>query len=425
MPGTGSNSTHEALKLTRWAAAEGKNIEPETIARLSELEKIQLVKEATGSMDQASQVLELTDLTLLSGDDSMTLPLMSIGGEGVISVVGNIVPGDMLNLVKAAAEGDFAEAQKMHFKLFTLCREMLGLSTNPIPIKAAMKMLGRDSGELRLPMTPLCENGEKIVYLCEYGTIYGGENSMLSGLCAVQSRGFDLAVVCPPDTALSAQLSQLGIAQIPFTWVDSTGKRKPLELLRNELAKTIPAWQADIVHANSLSVSRILGPIQRTVDVKFVGHLRDIIKLNKRVIADISMLDEIYCVSTATRDFHVAQGMAIGKSCVLHNGVDLKEFAPSKEPVESDVLRLVYIGQLVIRKAIDVLLDGVRLAIEHGANVSLDLYGERHSIKEEAQKYEADLYRFVEANRLEPHIHFRGRTDNTPEILRQSDVLVH
>ncbi len=265
----------------------------------------------------------------------------------------------------------------------------------------------------------------RIVYLCEYGTIYGGENSMLSGLCAVQSRGFDVAVVCPPDTALSAQLSQLGIAQIPFTWVDSTGKRKPLELLRNELAKTIPAWQADIVHANSLSVSRILGPIQRTVDVKFVGHLRDIIKLNKRVIADISMLDEIYCVSTATRDFHVAQGMAIGKSCVLHNGVDLKEFAPSKEPVESDVLRLVYIGQLVIRKGIDVLLDGVRLAIEHGANVSLDLYGERHSIKEEAQKYEADLYRFVEANRLEPHIHFRGRTDNTPEILRQSDVLVH
>ncbi|MEW4453648.1 4-hydroxy-tetrahydrodipicolinate synthase [Bremerella sp. JC817] len=215
MPGTGSNSTREALKLTRWAAKEGadgalvvapyynkptqegfyqhfkalaedagipicvynipgrtgKNVDPETIARLAELEQIQLVKEATGSLDQASQILELTDLTLLSGDDSLTLPLMAIGGEGVISVVSNIVPGDMLSLVRAAAAGDFAEAQKMHFKLFTLCRELLGLSTNPIPIKVAMKMLGRDSGELRLPMTPLCENGEK--RLREVLTAYG------------------------------------------------------------------------------------------------------------------------------------------------------------------------------------------------------------------------------------------------------------
>ncbi len=80
---------------------------------------------------------------------------------------------DMLKLVRAAAAGDYAEAQKMHFKLFTLCREMLGLSTNPIPIKGAMKMLGRDSGELRLPMTPLCENGEKRLaqVLTDYGLL--------------------------------------------------------------------------------------------------------------------------------------------------------------------------------------------------------------------------------------------------------------
>ncbi len=217
MPGTGSNSTHEALKLTRWAEKEGadaalvvapyynkptqegfyqhykvlaedagipicvynipgrtgKNIEPETIARLAELEQIKLVKEATGSLDQASQILEMTDLTLLSGDDSLTLPLMSIGGEGIISVVSNIVPKDMLALVAAASSGDYAEAQKWHFKLFTLCREMLGLSTNPIPLKCAMKMLGRDSGEMRLPMTPLCEKGEKRLaqVLTDYGLL--------------------------------------------------------------------------------------------------------------------------------------------------------------------------------------------------------------------------------------------------------------
>jgi len=199
MAGTGSNSTAEALRLTRWAAKEGadaallvapyynkptqqgfyehykaiaeqvgiplcvynipgrsaKNIEPETIARLGELENITLVKEATGSLDQASRILSETELTVLSGDDSLTLPLMSVGAEGVVSVVGNIIPRDMIELVAAFAAGDTTKALAMHRKLFPLCRDMLGLATNPIPIKAAMKMLGRDTGDLRLPMTPL------------------------------------------------------------------------------------------------------------------------------------------------------------------------------------------------------------------------------------------------------------------------------
>ncbi len=204
MAGTGSNSTAEALRLTKWAAREGadaalvvapyynkptqkgmyehfkalaeavdipicvynipgrtgKNIEPETICRLAELPGIGMVKEATGLMDQASQIIGNTDLTVLSGDDSITLPLMAIGGRGVISVVGNIVPGDMLSMCKAFDAGDFKTALSMHQKLFPLCRDMLGLSTNPIPIKAAMRMLGRDSGELRMPMTPLDEAEE-------------------------------------------------------------------------------------------------------------------------------------------------------------------------------------------------------------------------------------------------------------------------
>jgi 4-hydroxy-tetrahydrodipicolinate synthase len=215
MPGTGSNSTAEALRLTRWAAKEGadaalmvapyynkptqegfyqhykalaeavdipicvynipgrsaKNIEPETIIRLAELPGIAIVKEATGSMDQASQIINATDLTVLSGDDSLTLPLMSMGARGIISVVGNIVPQDMIALITAFNAGDLATAQKWHHKLFPLCRDMLGLSTNPIPIKAAMKLLGRDTGELRLPMTPLNESEE--ASLRKTLTVYG------------------------------------------------------------------------------------------------------------------------------------------------------------------------------------------------------------------------------------------------------------
>lgn len=217
MAGTGSNSTAEALRLTSRAARDGadaalvvapyynkptqegffehyralaesvdlpiciynipgrtaKNIEPETIARLAEFRNITMVKEATGSLDQASQIICQTNLTVLSGDDSLTLPLMSVGGEGVISVVGNIVPRDMLALVAAFRKGDIPLAQSWHRKLFPLCRDMLGLATNPIPIKAAMKMLGRDTGELRLPMTSLPAAAEASLRktLVQYGLL--------------------------------------------------------------------------------------------------------------------------------------------------------------------------------------------------------------------------------------------------------------
>ncbi len=217
MAGTGSNSTHEAIKLTAFAkecGADGammvapyynkpmgegfyqhfkaiteavdlpiilynipgrtaKNMEPDVIARIAELPTVVAIKEATGSMDQASQVLALTNLTVLSGDDSLTLPLLSMGGSGIVSVVGNIVPADMKALINAFSAGNLKLAQELHFKLFTLCRDLLGVATNPIPIKAAMRLLGRDTGELRLPLTPLspAEEARLRTTLVNYGLL--------------------------------------------------------------------------------------------------------------------------------------------------------------------------------------------------------------------------------------------------------------
>jgi 4-hydroxy-tetrahydrodipicolinate synthase len=131
---------------------------PETIARLAELENIVAVKEATGSLDQASEIAARCNITIISGDDSLTLPLASIGGKGVISVVANIVPADVKALTDLILEGDLVTARQWHKKLFTLCKSMLTLATNPIPIKAAMAMLNMASEELRLPMTPLEED---------------------------------------------------------------------------------------------------------------------------------------------------------------------------------------------------------------------------------------------------------------------------
>ncbi len=215
MAGTGSNNTVEAIRLTKRAAEVGadgallvapyynkpmqagfyehykaiaeevdilqvvynipgrsaKNIEPETICRLGELENIVAVKEATGSMDQASQILNGSNLTVLSGDDSLTLPLLSIGGSGVVSVAGNIVPQDILAMIAAWNEGNIAKAQELHHKLFPLCRDMLGLATNPIPLKAAMELLGKDTGDVRLPLTRLSES--ELANLKQTLTTYG------------------------------------------------------------------------------------------------------------------------------------------------------------------------------------------------------------------------------------------------------------
>jgi 4-hydroxy-tetrahydrodipicolinate synthase len=151
----------------------GAGMTPETIARLSEIENIVAVKEATGSLDQASEIAARCDITIISGDDSLTLPLASVGGKGVISVVANIVPADVKAMTDLILEGDLISARQWHKKLFTLCKSMLTLATNPIPIKAAMAMLNMASEELRLPMTPLEEDKKAILKqtLEDYGLL--------------------------------------------------------------------------------------------------------------------------------------------------------------------------------------------------------------------------------------------------------------
>lgn len=217
--GTGSNSTAEAIALTQDAAAQGAdaslqvspyynrptqsglyehfkaiaqsvkipiilyniagrtgvNIEPETIARLAQdCKNIVAVKEASGSLDQMSRIKALApkSFSLISGDDSLTLPVLSIGGIGIISVVANIVPQDVANLVEAFSKGEIQKAQSLHFKLLPLIKAVF-LETNPIPVKTAMGLLGMCEPDLRLPMSPLsADNLAKLKKaLIDYGLL--------------------------------------------------------------------------------------------------------------------------------------------------------------------------------------------------------------------------------------------------------------
>jgi len=217
--GTGSNSTEEAIMLTKQAASAGAdaslqvspyynrptqrglyehfkaiaqsvkipiilyniagrtgvNIEPDTIAKLAhDCKNIVAVKEASGSLDQMSKIKQLCpkEFELISGDDSLTLPVLSIGGKGIISVVSNIVPADVANLVSAFEKGDIKKAKDLHYKLLPLIKAVF-LETNPIPIKTAMGLLGMCEPDLRLPMCSMSpENLEKLkIALKDYGLL--------------------------------------------------------------------------------------------------------------------------------------------------------------------------------------------------------------------------------------------------------------
>ena len=219
--GTGSNATDEALSLTRHAKRVGADaslmvnpyynkptqeglyrhfmtvadavdlpmvlynipgrtgvtVTPATVARLAKHPNIVAIKEATGSLDIASEIASLCGppgdddgLAIVSGDDSLTLPLMSIGAKGVISVLSNLIPDRVKAMVDAAAAGDFATARDHHLNLFALFKGMF-IETNPIPIKTAMAVCGHDTGQMRLPMCEIAADHRE--QLCDLLRRYG------------------------------------------------------------------------------------------------------------------------------------------------------------------------------------------------------------------------------------------------------------
>ena len=152
----------------------GVNMLPATVARLTSVPNIVAIKEGSGMVQQASDIVQMCGdrITVLSGDDPLTLPMMAVGAKGVITVTANIAPRDMAYLVDTFAEGRVEEARRLHFKLSPLFAALF-LETNPIPVKAALRMMGKIEEELRLPLCPIGqENRDKLARVMkEYGLI--------------------------------------------------------------------------------------------------------------------------------------------------------------------------------------------------------------------------------------------------------------
>ena len=208
--GTGSNNTEEALELTRRAkqagadgalmitpyynkptqgglinhytraakiglpvmlynvpSRTGVNMLPETVAELSKVENIAAIKEAGGSVDQVSVILSLCDINVLSGDDSLTLPMVAVGAKGVVSVAANVAPAEIKALIEDFNEFNMEEAQRIHYELLPLFKALF-CETNPIPVKRALSMMGLIENELREPLMPLsAENEPKLKAVLE------------------------------------------------------------------------------------------------------------------------------------------------------------------------------------------------------------------------------------------------------------------
>ena len=152
----------------------GVNMLPKTVARLAKHEGIVAVKEASGNIEQMAEiVLRCSDtIDLLSGDDNLTFPILAIGGKGVVSVAGNIVPKDVLAMLHAFDKKKLDEARSWHYKLFPLCKAMF-IETNPMPVKEAMNLLGMEVGNVRLPLVRMMpENIERLrAALTDYGIL--------------------------------------------------------------------------------------------------------------------------------------------------------------------------------------------------------------------------------------------------------------
>ena len=150
------------------------NMLPETVARLAELPEVVAIKEASGDLGQMAEIVRLAGdkITLLSGDDNLTLPVLSVGGAGVVSVAANIVPRDTADLVKAWEDGRIDEAKGLFYKLLPLCQAMF-FETNPIPVKTSLGLMGKIQDEMRLPLYPMAPaNLEKLKKaLSDYGLI--------------------------------------------------------------------------------------------------------------------------------------------------------------------------------------------------------------------------------------------------------------
>lgn len=275
----------------------------------------------------------------------------------------------------------------------------------------------------------------RILLLCEYPALNGGERSLLASLRHGHAAGCEYLALCPPGPLENA-LTENGVRTIP--WAKLPPGEARLKARREQLAETLAAAAVNLVHANSLAMSRVAGPVTRTHGVPALGHLRDIVRLSARAIQDLTAVDQLLAVSEATRSFHISQGLPRERIAVLYNGVDFVDLARTPERkaaaraaidrelrLPADAPWLLGVGQLSLRKGWDTLLAAWPAVIEQFRGAQLLLAGERHGDKPEVVAFCRQLRQTAAQPPWAGRIHFLGRRDDVARLMLAADLLVH
>ena len=272
----------------------------------------------------------------------------------------------------------------------------------------------------------------EVLLLCEYATLSGGEQSMLATLDGVRRAGFDVAAAAPPEGPLAGALAGRRVEHLPFVFRDSAGRRPAQSRLREELAGLLARRRPDLLHANSLSMGRLSGPVAAELAVPSIGHLRDVVKLSRQAVADLNCHTRLFAVSRATRDYHAAFGLAVEKTHVLYNGVELTRFRPRPKTgylhrelgLPPDAPLIGTIGQICLRKGQNVLVRAAATLADELPHVHYLVVGQRWSEKPESRSFEAGLHAAA-TRRLAGRVHFLGFRDDVDRLLNELTLLVH
>lgn len=266
-----------------------------------------------------------------------------------------------------------------------------------------------------------------VLLVCEFGNLNGAERSLLSTVDQLTG-AVNYSAVVPASGELAEEFRIRNIPVYTLDWKSGNANRS-IDDLRNNFLGILQDYRrrtesSFLVHANSLSSSRMTGPVCRQEQIPSLGHIRDIIKLSRQTVADLNCHKLLACVSSVTKEYHVNQGLEEKKAVVLYNGVDLSVFYPSKDISPNVPLKVGTAGQISLRKGMDVFLGAAELLEQQGIQLQYEIAGSRQSSKQETVELENML---VQSAAVFPdgRFSFKGQLPDLSDWLRSLDIYVH
>ena len=295
-------------------------------------------------------------------------------------------------------------------------------------LKSFLGQNKQDRQEVRYPV-----NAIHVAILSEFESRQGGENSVLAVLPHLIHYGVQPIIVAPNTGDFAASVRELGVELVDFRCHLAGGTPRSQPEVREVLATVLRRISPDLVHANSLAMGRLAGPVTKQLRLPGVTHLRDIVRLNRQAVTDLNDNLCLLAVSHATRNYHVVQGIAAEKCHVVYNGVEQTVFRFRKPTgflhrelgLPHDAVLVGNIGQIGLRKGHKPLFTAMQQIIATLPQTHLIVVGKRWSSKTESIEYEHMLYNLAAQPPLKGHVHLLGVRRDVPEILNELTLLLH